>query len=85
MTDEPRYLEHEKLRAIVDKSQAIGEFVEWLEYEKQIHLCEYVDRDLFHTRTSMRDLLAEFFGIDQKKIDAEKDAMLEQQRKLNAT
>lgn len=25
------YPEHEKLRAISDKSQAIGEFLEWLE------------------------------------------------------
>jgi hypothetical protein len=35
-------------------------------------------------RVRIEDLLAEFFGIDQKKLEAEKDAMLEEQRKLNA-
>jgi len=30
--------EHEKLKLIKDKSQAIGEFIEWLEHDKKIHL-----------------------------------------------
>ena len=31
--------EHEKLEAVKDQSQAIGEFLEWLQYEKHIALC----------------------------------------------
>lgn len=76
------YPEHAKLKAIVDKSQVIGEFMDWLS-DKGIHLAEWGKHELFSINTPIRDLLAEFFGIDQKKLDAEKDAMLEEQRRLN--
>jgi hypothetical protein len=84
MANDTDYPEHEKLKAIVDKSQAIGEFIEWLGYQG-IHLAEYHKNGEWLQRTNMpiRNLLAEFFDIDQKKIDAEKDAMLEEQRRLN--
>ncbi len=32
--------EHEKLKLVRNKSQAIGEFIEWLEQEKNIHLAK---------------------------------------------
>jgi hypothetical protein len=58
------YPEHEKLKAIKDKSQAIGEFIDWLESEKHVQLCtldaegdEYVPQ--FTPRVT---LLAQFFG-----------------------
>lgn len=31
----PKYPEHEKLTAAHDKSQAIGEFIEWIAYRKE--------------------------------------------------
>lgn len=31
----PKYPEHEKLDAVQEKSQAIGEFIEWLSYRKE--------------------------------------------------
>ena len=37
MTARSDYPEHDKLSAIKDKSQAIGEFVDWLHSEKDIH------------------------------------------------
>lgn len=88
------YPEHEKLKAIADKSQVVGEFVEWLG-SKGIHLADYPacltggdhahhecrrSERLYTIDTPIRKLLAEFFDIDQDKIDAEKDAMLEQLR-----
>jgi hypothetical protein len=68
--------EHEKLRAISDQSQVCGEFLDWLRDEKGIHLCtwDYDDGpELAYESTN--GLLAEFFGIDLKKINDEKDAM----------
>lgn len=79
--------EHTKLKAISDKSQAIGEFVEWLE-GKGIHLAEYEqeyrgDHRMFTIQTPITKLLAEFFDIDQDKIEAEKQAMLDAMREMN--
>ena len=36
------YPEHEKLSAIQEKSQAIGEFIEWLHSTKKIYFAKYV-------------------------------------------
>lgn len=79
------YPEHDKLQAVKDKSQMCGEFVEWLENVKGIHLAEWaVDDDfLLRTATSVERLLAEFFEIDLDALEAEKRAMLAEQRALN--
>ena len=65
--NEPESLfpEHDKLHKIRSQSQLIGEFLEWLSYSKGISL-----------GTPVHDLLAEFFEIDLKKLEAEKRAML---------
>ena len=122
----PEYPEHEKLMKISDKSQAIGEFLEWLGFEKGAVLHRWVEDefdelctgDLYHScidgkrawgdepdqassipckvcdgtgRVTKRfvgwadvgrtqDLLAEFFEIDQDKLEQEKRAMLERMR-----
>lgn len=91
-----QYPEHEKLHAVVDKSQAIGQFCDWLREEKGVVFCgaehEHSEgcgwlhgfpqcsyskgqRQYFHF--DITKLLAEFFEIDLKKIEAEKGAMLE--------
>lgn len=80
------YPEHEKLRAISDKSQAIGEFLEWADahgmflarYQKRGALDEPVP-----VGTSVTELLAEFYGIDLTKIETEKRAMLDAMRRAN--
>ncbi len=77
-----QYPEHEKLQAISDVSQEIGEFLDCGRWT----LCELRDAG---TRAwngtaiqnfqpvNIQDALAEYFGIDQKKIEAEKRQMLE--------
>jgi hypothetical protein len=76
------------MEAIMNESQRIGEFVDWLQ-EKGIYLCEYRSYtdssivELDRTRKNIQDLLAEFFGIDLDKIEAEKRAMLDEIRKAN--
>ena len=41
------YPEHEKLRAVKDRSQTIGEFVEWLEDQGTVH-CRLGYRDHYY-------------------------------------
>jgi hypothetical protein len=42
--------------------------------------CQISDQMLYQTTTSVPDLLHEFFGIDRKAFDVEKDRMLEAMR-----
>lgn len=74
------YPEHDRLALISDKSQAIGEFIDWLQ-SKGIHLACYYEEDsrdrLFTVETPTNSLLAEFFDIDPIKIEREKRAMLD--------
>ena len=70
------YPEHDKLHAIADQTQAIGEFMEWLE-GKGIFLARYVKGSNFPRHVhGIRDLLAEWAGIDQDKLETEKRQML---------
>jgi hypothetical protein len=71
------YPEHEKLHAIHAQSQAIGEFLDVFLPTQGIVLMEHDPYgDYVPTRRTIPSLLAEFFDIDQAKIDAEKNAML---------
>ena len=97
------YPEHEKLKKVQDKSQACGEFLEWLFGEKGYHLGEYHEhtddcwlpgdnqtaarrmcgmgvQTLYPAALNVRKLLAEFFEIDEEKLEAEKRAMLDELR-----
>jgi hypothetical protein len=77
------YPEHEKLHAIHAQSQAIGEFLDLFLPTQGIVLMEHDPYgDYVPTRRTIPSLLAEYFRIDQKKIDAEKDAMLEALRNV---
>lgn len=78
-----KYPEHEKLKEIQPDSQKIGEFLEWLQDEKRLELCHFVGDELVPSYTSKMQLLAEFFEIDQKKIEEEKQAMIDEMRRLN--
>lgn len=76
-----KYPENERLKAVSDKSHAIGEFLEWLG-GKDIVLAEYAgegDR-LYPTNRPIEGMLAEFFDIDLKKVEEEKREMLEEIR-----
>ena len=83
------YPEHEKMKAIAAESNRIGDFIDWLEMQ-DLHICERVItyRDGFEyerTTRPMEKLLAEFYEIDLKKIDAEKRQMLKAMQELNAS
>ena len=86
------YPEHAKLKKAQDKSQAIGEFLDWLSNERpkgNIFLCErhptHEVGDLWMPfNQGSERLLAEYFGIDEAKLEAEKRKILDAQRKANA-
>jgi hypothetical protein len=82
------YPEHEKLHEVVDKSQALGEFLDvWLP-SQGLTICEIDDEisetRFFPTHRTIKSMLADFFDIDQKKIDEEKEQMLRDIRSANA-
>lgn len=96
MTGESKYPECERLQAVKEKSQAIGEFINWLHEEKGILLAEYHTHDetcnggngcgIYSAqpipwRYNIERLLAEYFSIDLDKVQAEKEAILENLRR----
>lgn len=87
------YPEHDKLNTVSAKSQACGEFFDWLmgpqgyalaEYHRHSESCFKDGRkvcgsstdELYPAPVSIRKLLAEFFKIDEVKLEQEKHAML---------
>jgi hypothetical protein len=75
-----RFPEHEKLHAVREKSQAIGEFLDWASSEKRLCLAGWRGETLVRSNLFVPKLLSEFFGIDQGKIEMERTAMLRQIR-----
>lgn len=69
-----KYPEHEKMKAVKERSQIVGEFLEWLE-SQSMEVCHRHTYEYEPTDKSREGLLAEYFEIDLKKISAEKDAM----------
>jgi len=93
MTDKIEAPECEKMQAVQGKSQAIGEFLDWLTSTKGVSLMvDYTPTDdeedaegmpypdYVPLRMGTEKLLAEFFGIDLKKVEEERQAMLAQLR-----
>jgi len=81
------YTEHEKLKAVADQSQAIGEFVDWLSWEKGIHLAEWEDTEaprMYPTSVGIVRLLEEFFDIDGDRLEDEKRHMITQLQEANS-
>lgn len=75
------YPEHEKLHAVKEKSQAIGEFIEWLLGQKAFTLAKWREDELMPEHINIEELLAEYFSINLGKLEQEKQAMLEDFRK----
>lgn len=75
------YPECDKMLAVQDKSQALGEFLDWLQEEKGVQLAYYPEGEeatdeLVPWRRRTEEILAEFFDIDLKKVEEERRVML---------
>ena len=81
-TDE-RYPEHAKLAALEGKNQIVGDFLAWCG-EQGWFLCtaerKHFDPVFEPIGASIPEVLAQFFTIDTKKLEAEKRAMLDELR-----
>lgn len=81
------YPEHARQALVLDKSQAIGEFLEWLTSEHEYVIAEwdenYGDGQYFPVQRSIESWLAQYFQIDPAKIEAEKRAMIDAMRAQN--
>lgn len=80
------YPMHDKLSAVRDRSQAIGEFLDWAD-ERGWSLHDTTTDDpygrTYPVRLTINQILAEFFGIDLEVLEDEKRRMLDFQRALN--
>jgi hypothetical protein len=79
-----KYPEHTKLKEIQPQSQKVGEFLEWLQ-ENGYTICTFDKKhgEYASAYISIPQMLAKFFEIDSEKIEAEKQAMLEEIRRSN--
>ena len=76
-------IEHEKLHRVKDRSQQLGEFLEWLR-DHGYEICENTGRKYVQyepVRKNVTQWLAEFFEIDLAKLEEEKEVMLAELRK----
>lgn len=73
------YPEHDELTAVAAEIQAVGEFIEWLS-TKRIFLLDLHGKVV--PPTGITALQAERVGIDVRKIEAEKRAMLAARRAM---
>ena len=80
-----QYPEHEKLKKVQPFTQRCGEFIDWLRDDKKISLVKFDEEEkvYYYIHILTDKLLAEFFEIDQNKIEAEKQAMLKLTREMN--
>ena len=74
-----KYPEHEKMKAVRDKSEPIGEFLDNCKYT----LCETVDNNFVPVGKTIEKILAEYFNIDLNKIEQEKQQMIKELQELN--
>lgn len=69
------YPEHDRMAAVSDQAQAIGDFLEWAQSRGQ-RLAAINRHGAWHpTHLRTEEVLAEYFDIDLDKIAAEKEAM----------
>ena len=78
------YPEHQKMKAITEQSQVIGEFLNWLFSSGAVlaHYPEQLD-ELMPRNMNIQNLLAAYFDINLEKIEIEKQQMINELRTLN--
>jgi hypothetical protein len=69
--------ELEKVKANQHLSQPIGAFLDWMLHSSPYIIAEDIDGELQATNKRLEEILAEYFEIDLKKVEAEKWAILE--------
>jgi hypothetical protein len=88
------YPEHDKLAALEGANQVIGEFLEWIAAHPDLSLGEWIRKGadggrlieprLIPRSRSIEDIIAEYFDINQVRLEAEKRAMLAEIRRAQS-
>lgn len=83
MVQELKITELQKINAVREKSQAIGEFLDWLS-QKNYSICELrfktklkIDEAYFPIHKSIEKWIAEYFDIDLEQAEKERVKILE--------
>ncbi len=80
-------LEIEKMKAVQEQSHAIGEFLDNCGYalcKLESHGRTFGGTEYVVTHKSIEEILADYFHIDLKKVEAEKRQLLESVRAAKA-
>jgi len=82
-----KFPEHEKMQLVAGKSYVIGEFLDWLVNEKKVVFAQYKEHrhdDILeeYEYKTIPEWLAEYYKIDLKKIEKEKQKMLSQLKNI---
>lgn len=70
------YPEHAKLKALDGHNEIVGDFLEWLAH-RQYTVCFWGAGKYHPARKQIEDWLADYFDVDMKALDREKQAMLD--------
>jgi hypothetical protein len=84
---QPSCPECEKLAAVSEESNKIGEFLEWLD-SQQVTLCKWHNGlEMYQPHPfeslSINQLLAQYYDIDLDKVEDERRVLLEWIREMN--
>ncbi len=85
MTKASKYPMLDKMKELKEKSQPLGEFLNWLINEKGYYLC-VADEDSLRGRfipinSNIEKILADYFKIDLEQAEKERQMILENLRK----
>lgn len=75
------YPECDKLAAVSENSQIIGQFLEWLQEDYTI--CTYAGWEYRQADIKIDDLMVKYFNIDLKKVEEERRQMLKKANEVN--
>lgn len=78
-----KFPEHDKLHAVQERTQAVGEFLHWAFVERHMRLMWRIEDEWRYPDGDVQDWLADWVGIDRQKLEDEKIAMLNSYRELN--
>ncbi len=73
----------EKLRALHKDKVIVGDFIEWMTAQGYV-IAQEVEEELAYARKSFDKLWLDYIEVDEQKLDDERRAILDEQRKLNA-
>jgi hypothetical protein len=81
---QPPCSECEKLNSVQEKSQPIGEFIDWMQNRGFVISSYDEDGNLYPCRISINLFLAQYFEIDLDKVEQERRALLEWLREVQS-